>query len=205
MGSCCSREELLHKVSPAVMKAIHDNPITLANLAEIRSSGDSGSLAASNRLFSLDESVQELASLKDGGGLIVLECSSAIGDGRDPSGLAEISRRSGVSIVMAASAKEVGMCSCRGVSAFATLAALGICALCSYEASLGNLCYSVRPRPGRTLPRAQDAVVKLRAERRQPQNSQGTKHAVLSVHVTVRTNSFGKKRDKGCQIPSCSS
>lgn len=111
-GNCCSREELLHKASPAVMKALHDNPITLANLAEIRGSGDSGRLAASNRLFSLDESVQELASLKDAGGL-VLECS-AVGDGRDPSGLAEISRRSGVAVVMAASAKEkevgVGVC-----------------------------------------------------------------------------------------------
>lgn len=93
------------------MKALHDNPITLANLAEIRSSGDSGRLAASNRLFSLDESVQELASLKGGGGLVVLvlECS-AVSDGRDPSGLADISRRSGVSVVMAASAKEVGAC-----------------------------------------------------------------------------------------------
>lgn len=107
-GRCCSREELLHKASPAIMKALHDDPITLANLAEVRSSGDRGRLAASNRLFSLDESVQELASLKGGDGLI-LECS-AVSDGRDPAGLAEISRRSGVSIVMAASAKEVGVC-----------------------------------------------------------------------------------------------
>ena len=99
-GSCSSREELLHKASPATMKALHDNPITLANLAEVRSSDDRGHLSASNRLFSLDESVQELASL-DGGGL-VMECSAVI-DGRDPSSLAEISRRSGVTIVMAAS------------------------------------------------------------------------------------------------------
>lgn len=104
-GSCSCREELLHKASQAIMKTLHDNPITLGNLAEIRSSGDSGRLAASNRLFSLDESVQELASLKDGDGL-VLECS-AVSDGRDPAGLAEISRRSGLRIVMAASAKEV--------------------------------------------------------------------------------------------------
>lgn len=109
-GNCCSREELLHKASAATMKALHENPITLANLTEVRSSGERGRLAASNRLFSLDESVQELASLKkDEGGLIIMECSER-SDGRDPSGLAEISRRSGVSIVMAASAKQVGAC-----------------------------------------------------------------------------------------------
>ncbi len=108
-GSICSREELLHRVSPAIMKTIHENPITLGNLAEVRSGGDSGRLAVSNRLFSLDESVQELASLKDvpgGEGGLVLEATAA-GEGRDPSGLAEISRRSGLSIVMAASVKEV--------------------------------------------------------------------------------------------------
>lgn len=106
IGSCCCREELLHKASPATMKALHDNPISLTNLVEVRSSGDRGRLAASNRLFSLDESAQELASLN--AGCLVLECS-AVSDGRDPSGLAEISRRSGVSIVMAASAREVRM------------------------------------------------------------------------------------------------
>lgn len=108
-GSISSREELLHKVSPAVMKTIHENPLTMGNLAEVRSGGDSGRLAPSNRLFSLDESVQELASLKDvpgGDGGLVVEASAA-SEGRDPSGLAEISRRSGLSIVMAASVKEV--------------------------------------------------------------------------------------------------
>lgn len=122
-GSCSSREELLHhQVVPrnhaakehelVTMRAIRDNPITLANLAEVRSSGDAGRLAPCNRLFSLDESVQELALLKDAGGGLVLACSAA-GDGRDPSGLAEISRRTGLGVVMAASWNEVQyMCQC---------------------------------------------------------------------------------------------
>lgn len=126
-GSCSSREELLHHVVPRhetkehglAMRAIHDNPITLANLAEVRSSGDTGLLAPSNRLFSLDESVQELALLKDAGGGLVLACSTIL-DGRDPSGLAEISRRSGLNVVMAASWNEVlhdiGTCVCCIVS-----------------------------------------------------------------------------------------
>lgn len=105
-GSVLSREELLHRVSPETMKTIHDNPITLANLAEVRSNGDSGRLAPSNRLFSLDESVQELASLDGAEVGLVLEGSTAT-EGRDPSGLAEVSRRSGLGIVMAASMKEV--------------------------------------------------------------------------------------------------
>lgn len=100
-GSCSAHEHLLQKPSPSDMKAIHDNPITLLSLAEARS-GDGGRFAASNRLFSLDESVQEIRSLVDAGGSLVLECSTQR-EGRDPSGLADISTRTGICIVMAAS------------------------------------------------------------------------------------------------------
>lgn len=106
-GAASAREVLLHGASPSSMKVIHDNPITLTNLAEVRSSGDTGRLAASNRLFSVDEGVQELASLKDAGGGVVLDCSTTE-DGRQPSGLQDIARRSGLAVVMAASCKEVG-------------------------------------------------------------------------------------------------
>lgn len=100
-GSCSAHEHLLQKPSPSDMKAIHDNPITLLSLAEARSA-DGRRFAASNRLFSLDESVQEVRSLVDAGGSLVLECSTPR-EGRDPSGLADISTRTGICIVMAAS------------------------------------------------------------------------------------------------------
>lgn len=100
-GSCSAHEHLLQKPSPSEKKAIHDNPITLLSLAEARS-GDGGRFAVSNRLFSLDESVQEIRSLVDAGGSLVLECSTPR-EGRDPSGLADISARTGIGIVMAAS------------------------------------------------------------------------------------------------------
>lgn len=99
-GSCSAHEHLLQKPSPSDMKAIHDNPITLLSLAEARS-GNGGRFAASNRLFSLDESAQEVRSLVDAGGSLVLECSTPR-EGRDPSGLADISARTGICIVMAA-------------------------------------------------------------------------------------------------------
>lgn len=110
-GSCSPREHLLNKPSPADLKAFHDNPITLARLAEFRSGKVSGGGAteldtASNKLFSLDECVQELASLKGVGSGLVLECSRQA-EGRYPSGLAEISERSGMHIVMAASWRRV--------------------------------------------------------------------------------------------------
>lgn len=102
-GSCSAHEHLLQKPSPADIKAIQDNPITLLNLAEARScGGEGGRFTASNRLFSLDESVQEVRSLVDAGGGLVLECSTP-GRGRDPSGLADISTRTGINVVMAAS------------------------------------------------------------------------------------------------------
>lgn len=104
-GSCSPHEQLLQKLSPSDSKAAYGNPITLHNLANVRSS-DTGRFAASNRLFSLDESVQELRSLVDAGGGLVLECSTSR-EGRDPSGLVEISRRTGMHIVMAASWKGV--------------------------------------------------------------------------------------------------
>ncbi|CAM9299642.1 unnamed protein product [Ectocarpus fasciculatus] len=103
-GTCSSREELLHKATTSTSStttAFHDNPITLASLCEARSSGDADRF----RLFSLDEGVQELASLKDAGGGLLVECSTAA-EGRDPSGLAEISRRSGLGIVLGASCQQ---------------------------------------------------------------------------------------------------
>lgn len=109
-GSCSSREELLHKATTSTSStttAFHDNPITLASLCEARSSGDADRF----RLFSLDEGVQELASLKDAGGGLLVECSTAA-EGRDPSGLAEISRRSGLGIVLGASCQQVWVYGC---------------------------------------------------------------------------------------------
>ncbi|CBJ32441.1 conserved unknown protein [Ectocarpus siliculosus] len=100
-GACSSREELLHRATTSSMTAFQDNPITLANLCEARSSGDADRF----RLFSFDEGVQELASLKDAGGGLLVECSTAA-EGRDPSGLAEISRRTGLGIVLGASCQQ---------------------------------------------------------------------------------------------------
>lgn len=117
-GTCSSREELLHKTTTS-MTAFHENSITLASLCEARSSGDADRF----RLFSLDEGVQELASLKDAGGGLLVECSTAA-DGRDPSGLAEISRRSGLEIVLGASCQQVQLdgCSvCGAVNVFAAV------------------------------------------------------------------------------------
>lgn len=101
-GYCSPHERLIHKSSPSDLQAILDTPITLANLAEARHGSDTGRFAVSNKLYSLDESVQELGALVDAGGGLVLACG-AVGDGRDPSGLAEIARRSKIGVVMAAS------------------------------------------------------------------------------------------------------
>lgn len=110
-GSCSPQEHLLHKLSPSDLKAVLDAPITLANISEVRrrSSADGdgkGKFALSNRLFSMDESVQELESLADAGGGLVVACSTQQ-EGRDPAGLAEISRRTGMHVVMAASSRGV--------------------------------------------------------------------------------------------------
>lgn len=103
-GGCSPHEHLLQQTSPSDLKDIHDTPITLLNLGDARSHPDH--LAASNRLFSPDESVQELGALVDAGGALVLACST-VEEGRDPAGLADISRRSGVRVVMGASSGGV--------------------------------------------------------------------------------------------------
>lgn len=99
---CSPHECLLHRPSPEDLAAINLNPITLANLSEVRSCIDEGRFSLSNKLFSLDESVQELGALEDAGGALVVACETSE-DGRDPGGLAEIARRSKVGVVMAAS------------------------------------------------------------------------------------------------------
>lgn len=125
-GSCSPHEHLLNKPSPSDLKALHDNPITLATLAEARSSGDTGRFAISNTLFSLDECVQELESLTDAGGGLVLACSTQR-EGRDPPGLAEISRRTGVHVVMAASWQAVRrLCSCSARAVLWCAGCLGV-------------------------------------------------------------------------------
>lgn len=101
-------------------------------------------MAPSNRLFSLDEGVQELALLKDAGGGLVLACSTA-GEGRDPSGLAEISRRTGLGVVMAASWNEVQY-STSVTTPWHTIRAACFC-FCSFGV-VGSLCMGFVPPSG---------------------------------------------------------
>ncbi|CAN0388561.1 unnamed protein product, partial [Ascophyllum nodosum] len=105
-GSCSAHEYLRYKPLPADVEVAHQNPLTLANLSNVRSCGDDGRFSVSNKLFSLDESAQELAALVDASGALVVECAT-VGHGRDPGGLVEISRRSNVGVVMAASWRRV--------------------------------------------------------------------------------------------------
>lgn len=108
---CSPHECLLQKPSSEDLAAIKMNPLTLANLSEVRSCVDYGTFSVSNKLFSLDESVQELGALEDAGGALVVACETAE-DGRDPEGLAEIARRSKVGVVMAASWNLQGVSTC---------------------------------------------------------------------------------------------
>lgn len=104
-GKCSPHEHLLAKPSgmtAAMLAKVHGEPITLSNLPEVRRHPEGSHV--SDRLLSLDESVQELADLVHVGGAkgLVLDCTS-VGQGRSAAGLVEVGRRSGMHVVMAAS------------------------------------------------------------------------------------------------------
>lgn len=89
-------------MTAAMLAKVHEEPITLANFAQVRCQPESSHV--SDRLLSLDESVQELADLVYIGGAkgLVLDCTS-VQQGRSAAGLVEVGRRSGLHVVMAAS------------------------------------------------------------------------------------------------------
>lgn len=78
-------------------RALDNAPITLENYYRVRRHHTSEDL----RLFDRDVAVQELARYTAAGGGTIVDATS-IGLGRDALGLAEISRRSGVHVVMGA-------------------------------------------------------------------------------------------------------
>ncbi|MQA98322.1 MAG: aryldialkylphosphatase [Streptosporangiales bacterium] len=82
---------------PVADRALDNAPITLENHYRVRRHHTSEDL----RLFDVDVAVDELARYTASGGGTIVDATS-IGLGRDPRGLAEISRRSGVHVVMGA-------------------------------------------------------------------------------------------------------
>lgn len=104
MGLCLSHEHLLNDVTswwtPPIEKRhafLIDAPVTMDILWELRQ--DPFANRDNCRLDDEDCAVTELARFVDLGGMTILEATSA-SIGRNPTGLARISQRTGVSIVM---------------------------------------------------------------------------------------------------------
>lgn len=85
------------KRATASERALDEAPITLENYYYVRRHHTSADL----QLFDRDVAVEELARYVAAGGGTIVDATS-IGLGRDPHGLADIARRSGVHVVMGA-------------------------------------------------------------------------------------------------------
>lgn len=85
------------KRATASERALDQAPITLASYYYVRRHHTSADL----QLFDVDVAIEELARYTAAGGATIVDVTS-VGLGRDPQGLAAISRRSGVHVVMGA-------------------------------------------------------------------------------------------------------